>query len=294
MRLRFCSNPGAKYKHHSTNTLYLSCSIYNPGERAPAHRHTSNASRFVLHGSGGYTTIEGEKCTMERGDLILTPAGTWHDHGNEGTEPVMWVDVLDLPLVENLSASVFENDFMEAGVSGKPQRQVYQTVSLPADYSSLIYSGGGLVPTFASHTRGRSEGSPMLIYRWKDVRAALNRMRDLPGSPYDGIILEYVNPVNGHAVTTTMGFCVQMLRPGEATKAHRQRSSAAYCCLEGRGKTLVGDKVLAWGPNDMFVIPSWAPHSHVNLSTTEDAILYSVTDIPVMKKLGLYAEEAVE
>lgn len=292
-RVVIMSNPGARHKHHSTNTLYLSCSIYNPGETAPVHRHTSNASRFVLEGRGGYTTIEGEKCSMSRGDLIITPAGTWHDHGNEGDEPVIWVDVLDLPLVENLAVSEFEFDYFEPDPSGAATKKAVQTTNLPDDYSGIVYGHGGFMPTFIDHQRGNSAGSPMFIYRWKDAKAALNRMRDLEGCPYDGIILEYINPVNGKSVTTTTGFYVQLLRPGEATLAHKQTSSAAYCCIEGRGRTYVGDTVLEWGPNDMFVIPNGVPHRHENLSSDEDAYLYSVTDTPAMKHLNLYREEAV-
>ncbi len=290
-RVVIMSNPGARHKHHSTNTLYLSCSIYNPGETAPVHRHTSNASRFVLHGDGGYTVIEGEKCPMSRGDLILTPAGTWHDHGNEGSEPVIWVDVLDLPLVENLAVSKFEFDYSEVDDQGAPKPASVQTVSLPVGHSYNLYGAGGLIPAFIDHKRGQSAGTPMFIYRWADAKAALQRLRDMEGSPYDGIILEYVNPVNGKAVTTTTAFFVQMLRPGERTQAHRQTASFAYCCLEGHGRTFVGDTVLEWGPNDMFVIPNWMPHRHENLSSTEDAFLYSVSDAPTMQKLDLYREE---
>lgn len=292
-RVIIMSNPGARHKHHSTNTLYLSCSIYNAGELAPVHRHTSNASRFVLEGSGGFTTIEGEKCTMSRGDLIITPAGTWHDHGNEGDEPVIWVDVLDLPLVENLAVSEFEFEYYEKDDSGKDTRKEYQTLTLPDNYSTMVYSSGGFLPTFINHERGRSAGSPMFVYRWSEAKAALNRMRHMKGSPYDGIILEYVNPINGKAVTTTTSFHVQLLRPSEATQAHRHTSSSAYCCLEGHGRTYVGDTVLEWGPNDMFVIPNGAPHRHENLSGTEDAYLYSVSDAPAMKHLNLYREEHV-
>jgi len=290
-RVVIMSNPGARRKHHSTNTLYLSCSIYNPGESAPVHRHTSNASRFVLEGSGGFTTIEGEKCPMSRGDLILTPAGTWHDHGNEGTEPVIWVEVLDLPLVENLSVSNFEFDYHERDAAGKPVRKEVQTVTHPQGHSYNLYGSGGLLPTFVDHQRGQSVGTPMFVYRWSDAKAALQRLRGMQGSPYDGIMLEYVNPATGGPVTTTTSFCVQLLRPGERTQAHRQTCSTAYCCLEGRGRTVVGDTVMEWGPNDMFVVPSWMPHRHENLSATEDACLYSVSDAPAIRRLDLYREE---
>ena len=83
----FLPTPGLEGKPYITNTLFAAYSLYNPGERAPVHRHTPSASRFVLDGDGGFTVVEGEKLRMSRGDLILTPTGTWHDHGNDGSSP---------------------------------------------------------------------------------------------------------------------------------------------------------------------------------------------------------------
>jgi Gentisate 1,2-dioxygenase len=295
-RVVILSNPGAKQRHHSTNTLYVSISIYNPGETAEVHRHTPNASRFVLEGDGGYTVVEGEKCTMSRGDLIITPAGTWHDHGNDGSAPVIWVDVLDLPLTESLGNVHFRTDYEErtSPDSARAEQRRLQTVVHPHDHSQNAYGFGGLMPTFLNHARGDSQGSSMFVYRWENTLRALNNLRQYEGSPYDGIMLEYINPVDGGPVTTTMGFNVQMLRPNEKTRAHRQTGSTSYCCIEGRGATVVDGKTMEWGRNDLFVIPSWAAHHHINASSTEDALLYSVTDIPALKKLGMYREEAAE
>ena len=286
-RVMILSNPGVFPRHHSTNTLYVSCSIYNAKEKATVHRHTPNASRFVLEGAGGYTLIEGEKCTMARGDLIITPNGTWHDHGNEGDAPVMWIDVLDLPLVEHLGASFFEFDYREQG-----RAATFQSVSCPDEHSMNLYGAGGMRPTFLPHVRGLSQGSPMFVYRWKDAAAALERLRGYEGSAHDGLMLEYVNPVTGEPVTTTMSFSVQLLKPGQALKRHRHTSSTFYCCLKGRGRTIVEGKALEWGENDLFVVPTWAWHEHVNLDARNDAVLYAVSDEPVMRKLGLYREEA--
>ena len=285
-RVMILSNPGVFPRHHSTNTLYVSASIYNGHEQATVHRHTPNASRFVLEGSGGYTIIEGEKCTMSRGDLIITPNGTWHDHGNDGDDPVMWMDVLDLPLAEFLSAGFFEFDLK---VDGKLTQ--YQGVFEPVDHSRNLYGAGGMRPTFVPHVRGLSKGTPMFVYRWKDAAAALDRLRGYEGSPYDGIMMEYINPVTGEPVTTTMSFNVQLLKPGQALKSHRHTTSSFYCCLKGRGKTIVEGKEFHWGENDLLIVPTWAWHEHVNLDPDNDAILYCVSDEPVVKKLGLYKEE---
>jgi len=287
-RVLVLANPAVYPKHHSTNTLYVSCSVYNGGEKAPVHRHTANASRFVLEGSGGYTNIEGEKCVMNRGDLIVTPNGAWHDHGNDGTDPVIWMDVLDLPLAESLGSVFFEFDLLDE--SGKPKP--IQDVTSPERYSQLAYGVGGLKPAFISHQRGANDfSSPMFVYPWDASERALNSMRNLKGSPYDGILLDFVDPTTGSSVTPTLGFSIQLLRPREHTLSHRHTSSVAYCCLRGSGATVIDGQKIEWKENDIFVLPGWRWHEHVNEDYSEDAILYAVSDAPALKKLGLYREE---
>lgn len=68
-----------------------------PNEVAPAHRHTAFAMRFIIEGHGGFTAVHGRRIKMNRADLILTPAWNWHDHGKDGSGPMIWLDGLDLP-----------------------------------------------------------------------------------------------------------------------------------------------------------------------------------------------------
>lgn len=281
------ANPGIAGKPYITNTLFAAYSLYNAGEQAPVHRHTPSASRFVLEGDGGFTVVEGEKLRMSRGDLVLTPSGTWHDHGNDGKEAVIWVDVLDVPLVDSLNATFFEFEYREGA-----ERRNAQTIREPADHSDRLYAAGGMKPLFVSHERGRSAHSPMFVYRWSRARAALVGMKDYTGSPYDGIIQEYVDPVSGGSVMATMSFRSQMLRPAERTLSHRHTASAIYCVLEGEGHTEVEGKRLQWRRNDVFAVPGWCWHHHVNASENP-AFLYSVTDEPAVAKLGLYREEGI-
>jgi gentisate 1,2-dioxygenase len=287
------SNPGCDGRPHATHTLLAACSLYNPGERAPVHRHTPSASRFVLEGDGGFTVVEGEKLRMHRGDLILTPPGTWHDHGNDGQQAVIWIDVLNVPLVEALNATQFEFDYFEKDEhsnSGMPLQKTLQTIAFPDDYSQSLYGTGGIVPLFVSHRRGPTEHSPMFVYRWEQTRTALKNLESHAGSPHDGIICEYVDPTTGGPVMPTMSFRSQMLRGQEHTLAHRKTSSTVYCVLEGEGYTQVEDVRLEWRRNDVFAVPSWHWHCHVN-NTRDNAFLYSVTDEPAMRKLGLFREE---
>jgi len=91
----------------ASRTIQFNFSIVNGGETARAHRHTLGAVRFVVEGGGAWTTVEGERCDMAPGDLILTPAWTWHDHRNDSDAPIIWLDGLDGPLVQALNAAFF-------------------------------------------------------------------------------------------------------------------------------------------------------------------------------------------
>ncbi len=144
------TNPGLGGRLQVTSTMRCAVSIYNPGDVAPVHIHTPNASRTILSDNGGYTTIEGERCAAARGDLILTPNGTWHDHGNDGAEPVVWIDVLDFPLMEFLDCVWLDEEF-PGETEGNARAQ---TVTHDGGYSQRLYGEGGLVPGFASHRRG--------------------------------------------------------------------------------------------------------------------------------------------
>jgi len=287
------SNPGLKPKPWITTTIYGGCSWYNPGEAAEVHRHPPSASRFVLAGDGGWTAVQGEKCMMSRGDLILTPNGSWHDHGNDGREPVIWVDILDLPLVENLNNSwVMEYEYAEPDSTGRPVRRSAQSVRVPADYSSRVYGAGGIKPTFFEHARGDSRGSPMLVYRWKDTLAALSRLRELAPDPCDGISVEFVDPTTGGPVLATLSFGVHLHPPGFAADFQRKTASTVFCVIQGAGHTELGDgRTLQWEENDFFVVPSGTWYRHVSGDPKADLLLYAVSDEPTLRKLELLERE---
>jgi gentisate 1,2-dioxygenase len=283
-------NPGMGEKPYITGTIFAAYSLYNPGERAPVHRHTPNASRFVLEGDGGFTVVQGEKLPMARGDLVITPHGTWHDHGNDGAAPVIWVDVLDVPLVESLNATSFEFDYQEPDASGRSQRKPHQSLNVPVGHSQNLYATGGVKPLFVDHRRSAREHSPMFSYKGVDTRRALERMAGYAGSPYDGVVIEYVDPTTGGSVISTMSFRAQMLRPREATAWRRKTASTVYCVLEGAGRVELEDGALDWARNDVLTVPGWTWSRFVN-TTNEPVFLYSVTDEPTLRKLGLMREQ---
>jgi gentisate 1,2-dioxygenase/1-hydroxy-2-naphthoate dioxygenase len=260
----------------TTQTLAMGMQITLPGEIAWAHRHSINALRFVVDGSPElYTAVDGERLAMEDGDLIITPAYTWHDHHNESAKRGVWVDILDVPLMGYLRQLFFE----PFGGSTQPLHDN------AADHISSRASN--IRPAWEARQLSRIP----FRYAWRDVRAALDTHRHNTGSAFDGVILHYAHPVTGGPTLPTIDCFAQMLRPGLHTERHRHTSSAVYYVVEGEGTTLVGDEELEWSVGDSFVVPNWMWHAHVNRSSDTPAVLFSATDAPVLEALGMYREE---
>lgn len=261
--------------------LYTGIQVTRPGESTSAHRHRASALRFIMEGSGGYTVVDGNKITFEVNDFVITPNSAWHEHGvAEDGKTCVWQDGLDIPLVNALEA----NDY--AVFDGK------QPLVRPVNYSPMTFGGTGLMPQYESWDKPYS---PLFKFEWKKVYPALlDAAQAGEGSPFDGIIMNYTNPKTGGHVMQTMGASMQMLRPGEHTKAHKHTGSFVYQCAKGKGYTVINGKRFDWKERDIFCIPSWMWHEHVNLSDTEDACLFAFHDLPVIEGLGLYQERAYE
>jgi gentisate 1,2-dioxygenase len=217
--------------------------------------------------------MDGEKTTMRPGDFVITPCWTWHDHGNGTDHPVVWLDGLDLPLVDLLNATFFE---------------AYREEQFPAqrpEGDSIARFGSGLVPLDYKR-RGRT--SPILNYPNERTRGALEQTRR-GGEPDSchGFKLRYVNPTTGDWAMPTMGTAMQLLPRGFSGTAYRSSDSTVYVVVEGKGRTKVADEILEWREHDVFVVPSWRQYQHM---ATDDTMLFSFSDRPVQEKLGLWRE----
>ena len=275
-------NPSVVAQKSTSRTLQMSIQLVKPGERAECHRHTAAALRFVVEGDGtGYTNVEGEQMFMEPGDLVLTPSWTWHDHFNSGDKPIVWLDVLDVHLAHYLDAQ-FEEIYGEG-----PAQPV-----LKAD-GYCRHQLGNVRPPAATMTNE----APPYTYKWRDtLRALENIAASGPTDQFDGVLLEYTNPLTGGPTMPTIGCWIQWLAPGQTTKPHRHTSTTIYHVVQGEGVTTVGEnpgsgQELMWRTKDCLLVPSWKWHWHRNTSKKEPAIVFSVTDQPVLKSLGLYREE---
>ncbi len=275
-------NPGRRDISAAVGYLYTGIQIMKAGEAASAHKHAASALRFIMEGAGAYTIVDGERMTLGAGDFVLTPNGTWHEHGVDASgSTCIWQDGLDIPLVNALDANFYT-----------VHPNLAQTTNQPTDASQKLYGAGFIQPSFARASWTKPY-SPLLKFAWGPVYEALSAAAKVTdGSPFDGIIMDYVNPVTGGSVMPTIGATMQLLRPGEHTKAHRHTGSFVYQVQKGSGYTVIEGKRHDWTERDIFVIPSWALHEHVNTSASEDACLFTFNDLPVMTKLGLYVEEA--
>ena len=279
-RVLVFSNPGLEGtgRPAATTTLLANLKIINPGEIAKTHRHAASALRLVVEGQGAYTAVNGERSFMDPGDFITTPNGTWHGHGNEGDVPMIWIDGLDVPLVATLQAAYQER-----------YTQDQQEITRPDDLSLRLYGNGSLRPTWETH---RGMHSPIINYKFEQTYEALTRLaQDTDGSPHDGVCLEYTNPVTGGSAMATMACFAQLLRPGKPTTAHRHTGGTIYHVTKGRGHSIIDGKRFNWDEKDTFVVPSWAYHEH---EADVESVLFVYNDTPVIEKLGLYREEALE
>jgi gentisate 1,2-dioxygenase len=274
------ANPGQNGMPYATSTLWAAVQWLNGREVAPAHRHTSQAIRFIVDGAGSYSTVEGDRVFLERGDLVLTPPWMWHDHGSEDDQRAVWVDALDIPLNNYLDASFFE-----------PAVDAVQVVDKALNGSVLKYGVGQMRPAWEAPS---TKYPALMVYKWADTERALLNLAEVDADPFDDISLEYSNAHTGGPVMKTFSCGIQMLRPGVHTAAHRHTGSWIYHVFEGHGKTVIDGIAYEWGPGDMFVLPSWAAHEHVNISADERAILFSVTDTPLVRTVDKYRHEALD
>ena len=270
-RVLILENPALRGQSAITHTMYCGLQVIMPGEVAPSHRHTQSALRFVIEGEGAYTAVNGERVTMRRGDFIITPSWTWHDHGNPGDEPVIWMDGLDIPLIRMLDASFAERLGEET-----------QPVTQP-EGDALTRYGNNMLPV---DWEPSTKTSPVFHYPYDRSREALDKLaRSGPLHPAHGVKMQFINPASGGSAIPTMGTFMQLLPKGFKGNGERVTDGTIYNVVEGRGRTTIGERTFDWGPRDIFVAPSWLPVSH---EADDDAVLFSYSDRPVQKALGLW------
>jgi len=272
-RVLILENPGLPGQSAITQSLYAGLQLILPGEVAPAHRHTQSALRLVMDGEGAYTAVDGERTTMRRGDFIITPSWTFHDHGNLGEQPVVWLDGLDIPTVR----------FFDAGFAEHGQSASQDTVRPEGD--ALARYGNNMLPV--DFYQGPAEPTRVFVYPFARTMASLAMISAGKPDPHLGHKLRYVNPATGASPMPTIGAFTQRLPAGFETRPYRSTDGTVYVCLEGEATVAVGDTEWQLQRDDIFVVPSWQP---LKFLAQHDTTLFSFSDRPMLQSLGLWRE----
>jgi gentisate 1,2-dioxygenase len=272
-RVMVLENPGLPGQSRATQSLFAGLQIILPGEIAPAHRHTASALRFIIEGSNAFTAVAGERTMMAPGDFVITPSWTWHDHGNEGTGPMVWLDGLDMHVINMLAASFRED------MGGKAHKLERPEGAAPAEF------GNNLLPVDVAH---RSQTSPIFNYPYRKSRESLDTLARMRApDAWQAYKMKFINPVNGGWAMPTISTWMQLIPRGFGTAPYRSTDSAVFTVVEGRGKSTVGGETFEWGPHDIFVAPSWMAHTH---QASEDAVLFIYSDRVIQEKLDIWRE----
>lgn len=275
-RVLILENPGLGGLSAITPSLYAGLQLILPGEVAPCHRHSQNALRFVMEGSGAFTALDGEKAVMQPFDLVLTPAGQWHDHGNQTDQPMIWLDGLDIPTVRLFDASFAER----LDVAAHPE-------TVPAG-DTLTRYGHNMRPLRGSLADRRPSARPLFHYRYADWRPALDAMASSAEiDPHFGHALEFLNPADGGPILSTISAHVRLLPAGFETRTRQATDGTVFVLVEGEATLELGDQEIRLGARDMVVIPSWVPYRFQAHSQT---ILFGYSDKASQMKLDLYRE----
>src|SRR5579863_10533101 len=248
-RVLMIANPGLPDTPQITQSLYAGLQLVLPGEVTATHRHVAAALRFVIEGSGAYTSVDGTKITMHPGDFILTPSWTYHDHGNPTDTATVWLDGLDIPVVNMLDASFAEH-----------------------------YPGG------TQAVLGHDDSA--VSFPYSRTREALDRLsRNGPVDARHGFRIHY----GGESTMPTIDAWLRLLPAGFKTESYRSTDATVFCVAEGCGQSRIGDATFAWGPHDIFMVPSWVPVEH---EARDESVLFSYSDRPIQKALGMWREES--
>jgi gentisate 1,2-dioxygenase len=274
-RVLILENPALPGQSRITNTLYAGLQLILPGEIAPAHRHAQNALRFIMDGDGAFTALHGERAFMHKHDLILTPGQLWHDHGNETDQPMIWLDGLDIPLVQMLDASFVEH---------RADRGPWPATRPPGD--AQFRWGRNLRPARQTRQAGRS--NPLFVYPFSEWRESLQCLqRSEAPHPHDAYLMEFSNPADGGPVMSTISAFARLVPAGVATRPIRSTDGMIHVVVEGSGTMRVDGQSFTLAPGEIAVTPSWSERS---IKAEQDLVLFSYSDRATQEKLSLWRE----
>lgn len=267
--------------------IWMNAQILMPGERTQAHRNLRSETRLVCEAPKDAVFVcEYEAYPMERGDVVISPAWTFHDHWNRDRTPAIWIDGYDNGYNPNVNVD-----------ERMPKEDPYEEVRKSAGYSQRTQGLARPISVTGSGVLNSKTPDPFfsplppMRYPWADTHAALTALaEDDAGDPCNGIMIMLASPVDGGPTLPTIAWQVQLLSKRQKTLAHRHNSTTFYFAFEGAGAVVIDGERLEYQKGDIFAVPAWTWHHHEN-THNDDTILFSIDDWPAMKKLGFYMKE---
>ena len=194
----------------------------------------------------------------------------WHDHGNESDSPMIWLDGLDMHIVNLLGASFRDN------YPGRTHP------TLRPEGSSVLEAGANLIPEGFDHG---SQTSPIFNYSYRRTRESLHRLSRLRDpDPCHGYRMNYINPLNGQSAMPTISTAMRLIPKGFSTEAYRTTAGTVFAVVEGSATAYVGDETFRLKEKDLFVAPTW--HA-TRIDADEDCVIFTYSDQIVQEKLDL-------
>jgi gentisate 1,2-dioxygenase len=266
------ANPGIPGHPYATPTLWAAVQYLGPKEVAPAHRHAQSAFRFVLHGEGVWTVVDGDAVAMRRGDLLLTAGWRWHEHHNTADAPMTWLDGLDIPLVSALDAGFFEFGSDSLTDTSTPH----------VSKNERLWGHAGLRPVGAAV--GRT--SPLMAYRWEHTDSALAAQLELDAGVSPGhAAVRFTHPGSGADALVTLRMEMHRLAAGTSSEVRQVVGSSVWQVFDGAGSFELDGRTIPVVAGDVIAVPSWCPFRITASSSSVDAFVFS--DAPVYEALGL-------
>jgi len=265
-------NPAFAGETVTTSNLIAAFTVLDPGDRARPHRHTFAAIRFATRAEGAATIVNGRRCDMHEGDLILTPPMCWHGHINETDHRIIWFDAANIPLIRSLDANFFE--------PGDPNSNQFWQVD---EGDEKLWAESGIVGADLEH-------APTHSPKYRYSGAATRRLLDALPTGRDGArTVRYTNPATGDAVMPTLDCYAMRLSKGQATRPKRTTCNMICLVVSGTGRSTVGEHSFDWSQHDVFSIPHWSLASHT--AAGGDAQIFVVSDKVAFERLDLLREE---
>jgi gentisate 1,2-dioxygenase len=128
----------------------------------------------------------------------------------------------------------------------------------------------------ASNQAPPTTDSPF-VFTLADTLKRLDAATPDPSGPF-GTHVELGDPA-----MDTIGLHMMRLAPRAKTATYQSTTNNIYAIVKGTGTTTIDGTRFEWSRGDVIAAPAWRPHRH---EAAEDALMFRVTDEPVMQRLG--------